>query len=361
MKKTIFLLCLPLFLVYGQAQIATGQSQAPGRDKYTLLTMPYNMRPLTLYRGQLQLNGGYKFAIRSQSFNSEGDKIFLRKNGTGSVFHYYYVNAKFGLTNFLELGAETNFIRHGVRAESVVYTAASFTSSQRVTVNKINEIKGRSDLLLTASARLPLTYRWFDFGFTGGIYIPSAPYEQEKPAHTLSNITASDVYTVNYKYRFSNGYGVPVYLMSPQVKFTFRKISLQADLIYRTPAKEGTNVRWEENLVEKQFVYYDNKYKYLLSDSWTGAVALHYQATGWFDISLNTSWQKTSGGWTEYWGNKYKNKETRLLVIEPSFELQVSPALTVSQTAGFPVAGLNCDAPFYLFTTVKYSNFLFIR
>jgi hypothetical protein len=76
---------------------------------------------------------------------------------------------------------------------------------------------------------------------------------------------------------------------------------------------------------------------------------------------MNCNWHKTSGGWTEYWGNKYKNPETCLITLEPGFELQISPNLTIYQVAGFPVGGKNSDAPFYLFTTVRFSTFLFHR
>ncbi|MGQ9620292.1 MAG: hypothetical protein ACUVTX_04825 [Bacteroidales bacterium] len=353
----ILFLLITMFSTYP----VKGQSARQERDKYTLLTMPYNMRPLTLYRGQVKVDGGYKFAIRSQKFDADGNLVTLRKSGTGSVYHYYYLDVRYGLLDFLEIGAETSFLRHGVRSEVVTYTAVTLTSVDRVTVNKINEVKGFGDILFSVTAKLPIQYKWFDFSATGGIFMPSAEYEQKKPAHTLTNITADNSYTVNYHYNYTNGFGVPVYLLAAHTKFTLGKYSLQSGLIYRTPAREGTSIRWEENLIEKKFMYYDESYKYLLSDAWIGDIALHYQATGWFDLFLNANFQKTSGGWTEYWGNKYKNRETKLLSIEPCFEIQVSPSLTVCQTAGFPVAGKNNDAPFYLYTTLRFSNFPFLK
>ena len=49
------------------------QTTSQGTDKYTLLTMPYNKRPLSLYRGQFQANAGYKFAVNGRSYDSNGD------------------------------------------------------------------------------------------------------------------------------------------------------------------------------------------------------------------------------------------------------------------------------------------------
>jgi hypothetical protein len=76
---------------------------------------------------------------------------------------------------------------------------------------------------------------------------------------------------------------------------------------------------------------------------------------------MNTSFYRTRGGWTEYWGNKYSNPGRRLINLEPGFELQVSPSITIYQVAGFPLSGKNNDAPFYLFTTISFNMFPFLR
>jgi hypothetical protein len=340
---------------------SSGQTINQGRDKFTLLTMPYNMRPLTLYRGQFQVNAGYKFAVRTQSYNSDGDIVFLRNKGTGSVYHYYDVDIHYGLTDFFEMGIETNFIRRGVRSESTTFVSTTLSTTDRVSVNKLTEVKGMGDILLLASLRLPIQYKSFDFAVTGGMFLPSSKYQPEKPTNTITDITAANSYTVNYHYNYTNGYGVPVYLISASFKMSLKKISLVADWTIRDPLKEGKTIRWEETMVDKAFSYYDKTYQYLLSTTYNLNTAVHYQANGWFDIYINGSFQKSNGGWTEYWGNKYKNPETRLLTLEPGFELQISPSLTVYQVAGFPLKGKNSDAPFYLFTTIRFNNFPFFR
>lgn len=337
------------------------QTGLPPRDKYVLLTMPYNMRPLSLYRGQLQANAGYKFAVRTQSFNSTGDKIYLRNNGTGSVYHYYFVEMRYGFTNFIELGAETNFLRRGIRDATITVVNTSLSATDRVTVNKLTESKGMGDIFLFTTIRLPIEYRWFDFGLKSGVFIPSAKYEPQKPTNTLTAVTTANSYAVNLHYNYTNGYGVPVYLVAAASKLSFRKFSVEAEWTMRDPVKEGKNVRWEETMTDKVFSYYDKSYSYLLSRTFTFDASLHYQATGWFNIHLNGSLFRTKGGWTEYWGNKYENPEKKLINIEPGFELQISPSLTVYQVAGFPLSGKNSDAPFYLFTTISLNMFPFLR
>jgi hypothetical protein len=364
MMKNRIITTLAFCIILLPAISTSGQTVNTGRDKYTLLTMPYNLRPLTLYRGQFQANAGYKFAVRTQSYNAEGNKILLRNNGTGSVYHYYFVDVRYGLTNFIELAAETNFIRRGVRAESSTYIQTTTTATNTISVNTLTEIKGMGDILLIASVRPPMKFKWFDVSATGGMFLPSSKYQPQKPTNTVatSSLSANNTSTtVNYHYNYTNGYGVPVYLVSGSLKMRFKKFAAEADLTFKTPQKEGKNIRWEETLVDKTFSYYDKSYQYLLSNTYNFNGSLHYQATGWFDININGSWQKTKSGCTEYWGKKYINPETRLLTVEPGFELQISPSITICQIAGFPVSGKGSDAPFYLFTTIRFSSFPFLR
>jgi hypothetical protein len=361
MRKFRYIISPVSILIMCFLSTSYGQITNKERDKFTLLTMPYNSRPLTLYKGEFQALAGYKFSVRTLSYNSDGYKILLKDNGTGSVYHYYFIDMKYGLLNFIELAAETNFLRRGIREESQALSATDLSSSERVSVNKLTEVKGMSDILLKATIRTPIYYKWFDFSVTGGIFIPSVEYKPKEPTHTLTNITGADSYTVNYRYNNKNGFGVPVYLISAAVKMGHKKVSGEAFWSFRTPVKEGENIRWDETLVDKNFSYADNSYQFLLSDSYSFDLSVHYQATGWFDIYINGNFQRTTGGWTEYWGEKYRNPETKLILAEPGFELQISPSLKIFQVAGFPLKGKNCDAPFYLFTTLSFSNFPFLR
>jgi hypothetical protein len=351
-----------ILLSAGQSIPAESQNAPQIRDKYILLTTPYNQRPITLYRGQIRANAGYKFAVRSQSFNSDGSLVYLKDNGTGSVYHYYFLELKYGLTNFIETGVETNFLRRGIRDATTTVVSTTLASTERVTVNKLTESKGMGDIFLFAEVRLPIKFKWFDFGIKGGLFLPSAKYETQQPSNTVvSSLTASSTYTVNLHYNYKNGYGIPVYLVAAASKISYKRFTIECEWTYQTPMKEGHNIRWEETLADKAFSYYDKSYSYLLSNTYNIDASLHYQATGWFNLSMNTSFFRTKGGWTEYWGNKYSNPEKRLMNLEPGFELQISPSITVYQVAGFPLNGKNSDAPFYLFTTFSFNMFPFLR
>ena len=329
------------------------------RDMFTLLTMPYNRRPLTLYKGELQANAGYKFAVLSRSFNEDGSLRILKDEGIASVYHYYFAELKYGVTDFLQISAQTNYMKRGIRSVTENYITSV---SEAIKVNTVTETKGLGDILLLASLRLPITYKWFDFSVTGGAFVPSAKYQPEKPTHRVSNITAANVFTVDYHFNNKNGYGVPVWLLSGSLKFTASKFSLETDFTYRKPVGEGENIRWEEELtVDKAFSYTTNTFGYLLNSSYDVNASLHYQVRGWFDIQLNSSYHYSGGGWTEYWGNRYQNKPEHLFTLEPALEIQISPSLTIYEVAGFPLSGSNIDGPFYLFMTLSFKTFPFFR
>jgi hypothetical protein len=355
MKQTwFFTLVLSLCLI---PYNVTGQNEASARDKYTLLTMPYNKRPLALYKGQFQANAGYKFAVRTKSFDINGDKIGLKENGSASILHYYFLDIKYGITDFIELGAETNYMKHGIRSESVSY----LSGSDQISVNSLNETKGMGDILVTATLRPPIEYKIFDFGLKGGISLPTGRYIPLQPTHSITDITATNSYTINYHFNNTNGSGVPLYLVSAIAKFSFAKLSAEAEGSILIPSKEGESIRWQQSMDNRIFYYTNESYQYFLSRSLRINASIHYQAAGWFDINLNGSYFKSDGGWTEYWGIKYANTVKSLFTLEPGYEIQVSPSLTIYQIAGIPIAGKSIDAPFYLFTTLSFNMFPFLK
>jgi len=344
-----------IILATGIFLSVNGQEGEAIRDKYSLLTMPRNDRPLTLFKGQLQFNAGYKFAVRSRSFNGVGEMVDLKADGNSSVLHYYFIELKYGLTRFLEAGAESYFMKRGVRSESTTY----ISTSNIIKVNNLKEYKGMGDIFIYSSLRLPLEFKIFDLKLTGGIFLPSAKYEPLRPSHSVTDVVTANSFTVNYHFRNKNGYGVPVYLFSAGGKVRFSKFAAESDLTFRIPVKTGTNIRWDESLANQTFSYFDMPYQYLLNKTTLTNFSFHYQPTGWFNLYLKASYLSESQGWTEYWGLKYRNNEVNLFTLEPGFEIQITPSLTIYQVAGFPLSGKNSDAPFYLFTTLSYNIFPF--
>lgn len=361
MKKKYFtgLFIIIMLIPFVQTE---GQSDDTTRDKYTLLTMPYNKRPLTLYKGQLQVNAGYKFAVRSRSFDDNGNVINLKDNGNPSVLHDFFLELKYGVLDFVEVGTNVFYMKRGVRSESVTYMSLL----EDVTLNELNEYKGMGDLFLYSSVRLPFEYKFYDLKLTGGIFLPTAAFKPDVPSDIYTdngkNALNAELITIGYHYNNRNGSGVPVYQLSGTAKASYSKFSLEANFLFRDPVKEGTNIRWSQALDDQNnFIYTSSEYKCLLDRMIKIDAALHFQAAGWFDVYLNGSYMTTSKGWTEYLGSKYKNPDTRIITLEPGYEIQISPSWTLYQSAGVTLSGKNTDAPFYLITTLSFNIFPFMK
>ncbi|MCU0460952.1 MAG: hypothetical protein MUF36_02885 [Bacteroidales bacterium] len=331
------------------------QKASGTRDKYTLLTMPYIQRPLNLYKGQLQANAGYKFAMRSRSFDSNGDVIKLKDDGNSSMLHYYFLELKYGILDFVEMGAEITYSKKGIRSETMSFGSPTYL----ITETYLNEFKGMGDLFLFASVRLPFEYKKVDFRLSGGVFLPTANHEPEKPTHTVTDYLNALSYTINYHFNEKNGYGIALWQASAEVKFAFSKFGAEVGFSFRDPLKEGENFRWDETLSGQTFSYTSASYSYLPHRMIDINASLHYQPNGWFNIYLGSDYVKFFNGWTEFWGLKYSNPEISLMMLEPGYEIVVSPSFRISQTIGFSLFGENSDAPFSMITTLSYNIFPF--
>ena len=355
--KQVLIWTVIFFAVLMPGARINAQQEKQARDKFTLLTMPYNQRPLTLYKGQFQANAAYRFGVRTKSYDENGNMISLKEDGAASVVHTYLLEVKYGITDFIEIGADSYFLRNGIRSE----TSSTLSGSGTITANTLNEYRGFGDIALGAAIRVPIEYKSWDVSLKGGIVLPVAENEPSQPTHSITDYKNPYNYTVNYQFNYNNGTGVPQYFFCGAAKFTLSKLSLEARGSYRFPSKEGESIRWGWTLYGSTFSYYSNPYSYLPDRLLTINGSIHYQAAGWFDIFINNYYYKTSSGWTEYYDNKYANPESKLLTIEPGFELQISPSITIYQYAGFQLSGTSTDAPFYLLTTLSFNMFPFFK
>ena len=88
MKQVLIWTVIPFAILIPCASL-NAQQEKQARDKFTLLTMAYNQRPLTLYKGQFQANAAYRFGVRTKSYDENGDKISLKQDGAASIVHTY--------------------------------------------------------------------------------------------------------------------------------------------------------------------------------------------------------------------------------------------------------------------------------
>jgi hypothetical protein len=350
---SILLLTVPLLHICGQ------EKESPG-DKFTLLTMPFNQRPLNSYMGQLQISAGYEFAVRSRSYDADGKKTSLKDLGIASIGHYYFMDIKYGVTNFFEVEANVDYLKSGTKSGTVYYYTSNLSGgTDIIPVYTLDETKGFGDLCLSGALRLPFDYKWFDLKISGGCFLPIAPYKPPVPTSSVTDVLSENSYTVNYHNNYRNGYGVPVLHLVATGKASLSKFTALASYTFDGPAKEGASIRWNQALENQSFTFSSTPYKYLLARTNTIDASVHYQATGWLDINLNLNLFHASKGWTEYLGKKYSNPEQKLIMLQPRFEMQVSPFVRIYEIVGLPLSGKNTYGPFYIYTTFSFNLFPF--
>jgi len=326
------------------------QSVESNRDTYSILTEPYNERPLNLHRGQLQANLGYMLAIRTRSYDAGGARISLSEDGRASVIHTFPLDIRYGILEFLEVGARINYSKQGIREQTRTY----ISGGDYININELNEYKGFSDLEIWGGMRLPIQYNIFDFAIRGGVSFPTANHRPDKPSHTIEPLEDQS-YSIQYHYNHKNGNGVMQYLVSALFKLRLNRFSIIGNGIFYIPSGEGESIQWNERLENNQFVYEEVPYTYYLSRSLDFNGEIHFQALGWLDIFLGGQYFSNNGGWTEQYGDQYALPERRLVYIQPGLEIQVSPLIRLNQEIGFPVSGKNTDAPFFINISLSFN------
>lgn len=324
--------------------------EGSGPDKYTLLTEPFNIRPINVHKGQFQFNAGYRMSIRTKYYDSSGEAMGLAEDGSASIQHSYLLSLKYGVLEFFELGAEMNYHKKGIREA----TENFLSGMDIVTVNTLKEYNGFEDLYLYGSLGLPFDVDIVDFTLKGGISLNTAKHKPDKPDHTYDYFGLGS-YTFNYHYINNNGTGTPVWKAGADLQLAFNKVTLYTTALFSSPLKEVQSYYWSEFFENGDFIYTSHDYSFLPQESLNIYASLHYQALNWLDLSLALNHFKSTGGWISYNDVKYSVNDLVLDNLELGLEIQVSPLIRLYEVAGFTVGGQNADAPFYIMTSLSFN------
>jgi hypothetical protein len=354
MKKAYSRIIIITVILSISGILTFAQNKDSGQDKYTLLTEPFNLRPLNMHKGQLQINTGYRLGVRTKSYNDAGQKISLDTDGTASVRHSFLLNVKYGILDYIELGAEMNFYKQGVRGKTSNY----FSGPDYIVTNELSEFNGFEDLHMHISVSLPFDIDNIDFALSGGLSLPTASHKPDQPDHTYIHHDFQS-YTFNYHYNYNNGLGVMTWDAAASLKLSLNKITLLASGSYKVPFEEGESCYWLDSFEEDRFDYEEISYSFLLPGYLTIISEIHYQAISWLDVFAGYDYQKSNGGWFERYENKYAEPEVSTSYISGGVEIQISPNIRLYERAGFSIGGKNADGPFYILTSLSINVFPF--
>lgn len=323
-------------------------------DRYSLLTEPFINRSVSMHKGQIQINPAYQISISGGYFENNGEKTSLQEDGAAVIGHSSFFNIKYGLFEYLELGAEMNYFKRGIRNTTVNYLDLYET----VTITELIENKGFEDLLLSGTFRLPLNLDILDIALSAFYLLPVSDYNPETPNHSVESIVDGSVYTTISLYEtIPNGQGVSSYGFGSEFKLRFSNFAVSGAGSYIIPTGEGLKVYWLENLVDEAFEYEEVEFAYLPMSKLNANLNIHYQPSGWFHLFGGLNMMIYGSGWFERNGLKYGYPEVLLYDFGAGFEIQISPSIRLMEQMRFPIGGQNSYSSFSIFTGLSFNMF----
>lgn len=346
-KFLIASMCMGLIMVFS----CDVYSQS---DRYSLLTEPFIDRPLSMHKGQIQINPAYQISISGGYFENDRAKTSLLEDGASVIGHSSFFNIKYGLFEYFELGAEMNYFKRGIRNTSLTYLDLYET----VTITELIENKGFEDLLLSGTFRLPLNLEAFDIAFSAYYLLPVSSYSPESPNHSIESIVAGSIFTtINLHETIPNGQGVSSYGIGSEFKLRFSNFAVSGAGSYLSPTGEGLKGYWLEYVVDEEFVYEEIEYAYLPMSKINANLNIHYQPSGWLHLFGGLNLMSSGNGWFERNSLKYGYPEVLFYDFATGFEIQISPSIRLMELMKFPIGGQNSYASFSIFTGLSFNMF----
>jgi hypothetical protein len=317
-------------------------------------------RPLTLHKGQLQFNPGYKISIISKEYDNNRNKIILADLGTASVLHKYYFELNYGILDLLQASISLNYAKRGERHETQdIYVLLNTLPDFEITY--FDDYRGFEDFCLGAVFKLPLKTKKIEIALSPGIYIPLFSNNPKAPENSISFPSDDQPFTkIIYYNNHKTGNGSKaIKIGTSTIIRPGNDYSISAKLNYSCPISISETISWIHQLNGSDFVYEKIPYKYLIGNTLDYEVNFAYQAISWFNVSLSWYHKKISSGWSEITGFRIANPESELSLFSIGYEIKTTTKLWIDEFINIPVSGRNQLAPFSIYLGISYNLFPF--
>jgi hypothetical protein len=306
-----------------------------------------------MYKGQLQFRTGYEFSLIRKMYDPDGEKIDLKEKGTVCAKHLLPFSLKFGVLDYIQLSAASNYASMGIRSQWVTTTYLGYSVNQTELIN----YKGFDDLYLGLDLSAPFKWEKISWALTGGIHLPVFGHEPDKPSHSYALDQESGDVKLEYIYNSKFGSGIPVSRIGTSVKLRTNRISLKGRFHYLGGMKEGESVRWIFRLEDNRFEYEEKKYNYHPGNQIEYYGELAFQAIDWFTVIGSFQGYHKKGGWSNVTGKKVRFFDESLNQLSIGFEILISPLLRVEQCMLIPVSGKDVMGQWIFVTGISF-NFI---
>lgn len=323
-------------------------------DKYTLLTEPYVKRPVSMHKGQIQMNGAYRLSVTNGYFEADGSKTDLVTDGRAVVGHRYTLDMHYGILEFLEAGVAIDFFKQGIRSRTISYFEIQNSLQKELDVYEITERRGLGDLWFSATVRLPFDIQYFDFGLTGYYALPVSEHQPEKPEHSFTMVNPDGTWNIiQYHFKEKYGTGVPQYGMGGVIKLRLSRIAIEAMGAILIPQEPGMNSYWTSELIGQTFTYHKSEYQYLPQNLSTGSISLHFQPVEWMHVYSEGYYALHYGGWFEQNNQRYAYPVLKYYSLNLGMEIVVTPTLRIHEFIALPLKGENGYANLFIHTGIS--------
>jgi hypothetical protein len=321
-------------------------------DINTLLTEPFVDRPLTLHRGELQVEAGYLFRNSGKQYNRDGKVTSLSKEGVASLLHAWHLKVTLGILEFVEITAGASYLNTSVPKPDLVIGNSPSVGY----ISEIDEMSGFEDPYLFITTRIPWEFKTLDWSFHAGLSLPVAAYKPDQPEHTIypSN-PGGGSFELNYLYHSNPGKGVPGYFYGSEIKYRHDRLALMLNASFSSVLKETESRYWQSRLYSGQFNYREVSYVYKLGYKVDLSLFGCYQLYPWFVIQAGADHERAGGGWSEITGQRVANPDANLTHVFAAYEIQVSTHIRLQQSLRIPVMGKEHTADFGFFTSLSYN------
>lgn len=315
-------------------------ARLPGQndDLYTRLTKPAVERALTLYKGQLQINLGYNHGLGTSKFSRNGTRLSFKETASNFLANDLSLKLAYGIIDFIEVSAAMDMINEVETLPTINYWNGEIFNE----VNTNRLIQGLGNIDLKISLRQPFFQSIFDFKLWGGLSFPATTQFPSQPDHQITLIDPADpdgIYILNYNYRFRPGSNTTMFNFGLHTKAELNRLGLYLFGSYQQPFGPEQTYLWNHMLYGDQFTYRPSFYERLPGKSLQFYFSTQYQVFPWFAVDMTMIHASEFGGWTEETGYRVKLPDSLLGSVSAGFEIQVSPALRLTQHFHIPVYG----------------------
>lgn len=311
-------------------------------------------RPLTLHKNNLEFYFGYQFGSLRNSFDKNGNRLNMAKEGVTASDQMLNLQLTYGLTERIQL--QTLFAYYA-KEKALEPIAQKGLGSGVSLTNYIMKSNGFIDPNFKINYLLIKNQKKISFTIGCGISLPVSKYKPEPP--NVDSIYVDQYRTdYNFLYQYHNGLGTPVYNLNCAFKLRLgnylandllSKIILRLYFDYYSAPSELLTNDWQyvfDAGKPNGYTFQSLPIKHKQGDWLSNRLLIDWQAFNITSFQIGASNRYYFHGWNQTDYMKIAENdicETNLLV---GAHIQATSRLRIDELLSLPIAGKSVESDF---------------